>query len=309
MKGKRPGRFDAATTVLAVVFLATLFVLAGGRDAILHAYNAPPVVLDGIFDEWAGAPNWPDTQIKDEPVDQKEIQFVEDVQLASFIENADGLWFKLDRWPKTGGIAQPVYYSVFFDLDMDHPTPHVPVPGEEWYERFENYGESHDWILICAFDPVAVGEEMCHSYLVRADLMIPPDPHAPVSQWPAFTEADIVTIGRGAWGQPYVRPDGGLSVEFGIPASFLSGVMGISPGQALQFFFGATLNNPMNHTFYPQQDFVPDDYDITREDIPTLGIAGTALLLLVAAGIAYGAVRKNEARSSSASGGAGVSRA
>lgn len=312
----KPGharRLDVVLTIVAVLFLATLFILGGGPNAALRAYSAPDVVLDGQFDEWTDAPSWADSQNlpgantmpgepgydpNDEPWDQKEIQYVEDIQTAMFIENSDGLWFKLDRWAKNGrGISQPVYYAVYFDMDADHPTPHQSIPGEEWYERFVNYGEDHDWVLYCAFDPEEDSSEMCHVYLVRADYVIPADPTTPPSTWPDDIEDHIAWEAYGAWGEPYDKKTkmGGLSVEFGIPAAEMLEHLGVAPGSPggnYQFFFGATLNDPLNKGFYPQQDFCPDFYDISRFDIPTLGWAGSAILVLLGSLMAYGALRR-----------------
>lgn len=315
MKKKPAGRFDTVLSILAIVFLITLFLLAGGRNAVLQAYTAPMIRVDGYFDDWAGSPTWSDQQNlpganqddsdpDDEPSDQKEIQFVEDIRQVSCVENDDGLWFKIDRWEKNGGdggTAREVFYSVYFDINNDHPTPH-PDLRDDWYERFYNYnsvdpetGKWIDWILYCAFYPEEPKDRTCHVYLVPSATVIP-DPNIPPSQWPKAV-GPVVWEMWGPGGELYNDKTGlgGLSVEFGLPADVMTRYMGITPGapnQSFQFFFAATFKDPLNHGFYREQDFCPNDYDISRYDIPTLGPVGTAFFLVLIAAIAYASLRR-----------------
>lgn len=331
MKATPRRAVDAALSIVTVGLLITLFFLAGGRNAVLQAWTTGPVTLDGEFSEWADAAYWDDPKIHgrnygvpDEAElapDQKEIQFVEDIQRAWLIDNNDGFWFRLDRWwdkPNSPGIKQPVYYCVYFDLGMNHEHPHYVLPGEkDWYGRFRDFDDPDpvlpvtpgdaikDYILFCAFNPDpdrTKGEVMARLYLAEAAPVIP-DPTAPANQGNTFPASALVWPGPatpvaeyiGDWGEPFdtTTKEGGLSVEYGLPSYVLTDIMGLQPGDAFQIFFGATLNDPLNKGFYPQQDFAPNEYDIARYDVPALGVVGTALLFAMVAGIALSSLRRN----------------
>jgi len=272
----------------AVPLLSAAILLAGAPRALAAP---PPIILDGSFDDWVGRIQFADTYWKDEPVDQQSINFKEDIQWAYYGTNAGEPWlyFKVDRFTKGNdpptskgsGIWQPVYFSVFFDMSNHHTDPN---------NRFQGYQDTNDYILYCAYTPLPVaGEPNVHVYLARANpgvftlRKLSDNPGSIVWGGPYLPPSPGT---EGDFGQPYNEADdtGGLVAEFGVPFSAFGSDFAV--GQTIQFFFAATLNDPLNQLLYPQQDFCPDEGGIQDAPISTLGTVGTILLLAAALGIA-----------------------
>lgn len=270
--------------VQALLAMISLGVLLSATGATVAFAAPPPIVLDGDFADWDGRITFSDTPVKDEPLDQKSINFKEDVEYFYYgwNEGQPWLYFRVDRYPQAGGsgkdgIDMPVYYCVYIDYNNSHASP---------TDRFEGFQDPEDFLLVCAFVPSPdPGVPNTNVYLVHApDFFFSPgmnvDPAGII--WP--TPATPLSECQGDWGQPYVKSTGkgGLWVEFGIP--FYAFDPPFAAGETIRFFLGATMNNPLNKIEYPHQDFCPDDFGgITDAPISTLGPVGT--ILLVAAGL------------------------
>ncbi|HCJ10862.1 MAG TPA: hypothetical protein DHW14_06840 [Clostridiales bacterium] len=310
MRFRTRGWGDPALAVLAGIFLVLLFAAAGGRGAFIQAATALAVTLDGDFSEWVPDPDVclyvTDTSVKDEPEDQQAINFREDIHRFFYAQGTrmrgatevNWLFFKVDRYPKPSGgsrdgIRQPIYYAVFIDYDNDHPAEHASPVDDPW-ARFINYDEPEDYVLYCTFNPVPdSGEPSVELYLVPGDKALSDTVRLSPEDivWP--TESTPVEEYSGDWGELYDRSTGtgGLSVEFGVPFDAFDPPL--QYGQTIQFFLGATLNNPMNHTFYPQQDYCPNEADIVDTLVPSLGTAAAVLLIGVGLAVAYRTMRRN----------------
>ncbi len=243
----------------------------------------PPIVLDGDFAEWNGRIAIPDTSAREEPFDQKSVNFIEDIQWFYYGTNPGESWlfFRVGRYPKpTGGtrngISQPVYYGIFIDFNNTHRST---------TDRFQGYQDPEDYVLYCAYTPdPGSGLPIAHVYLVPAPAVFQADELDP---------AAILWEAQGPWGQPYdsATGTGGLIVEFGVP--FEAFDPDFQPGQVIQFFLGATLNDPLNKIDYPQQDFCPNEGCIQDAPVPILGLLGTILLLGVGLAVAYLTMRRS----------------
>lgn len=285
---KRPWRPRPARARLAGLLAAVLLGTAGGPVVFAAP---PPIILDGDFADWDGRITFWDTSVKDEPDDQKSINFKEDIEYFYYATNEGQPWlyFRVDRYPKPGGsgkdgIDSPVYYIVYIDCNNSHTSP---------TDRFEGFQDPVDHLVICAFVPEA-GNPNASVVVVHApDFFFAPgmklDPAAII--WP--TPATPASEYQGPWGQPYDQGTGtgGLWVEFGVP--FTAFEPDFEPGQMLRFFVGATLNNPLNKISYPQQDFCPNVIGgVTDAPVSTLGLMGTALLILTVLSFAYWSARR-----------------
>ncbi len=295
---RRLRRLRAILTLVTVPLLSAA-VLLGGAPKTLAAPR--PIVLDGDFLDWDGRIQFPDTYRKDEPEDQENINFKEDIRCVYYATNPGVPWlyFRVDRFAKgndppdtrNSGVRQAVYYCVYFDMSNHHTDPQ---------DRFQGYKDTNDYVLYCAYKPQPdAGEPNTHVYLARANpgvftlSKLSDDPSSIIWGGP-YRPPSRETEGN--WGQPYVEDTGtgGLVVEFGVPFSAFGSDFGV--GQPIQFFFAATLNDPLDNLYNPKQDFCPNTDGIAWQPIPTLGTIGTIVFLAAAFGLACYSMFRGRAR-------------